>query len=198
MESNVNDEIFDLNEEKEKLLFSKLSIVFQEYFLSDIQQMAAFKFIKDAFTKPEFEKSGMRVKKWILMKINNKSLPEIYDKNQLGCPDIVPGLTITNFWDPFKLDWVNELISNLDVIKDELISLREEKGFQPYKSETSATQIKVYIVLNKSDDNLGSKANDSGIWNVFYLFLHNIKFEDNCAKCPKTVELIEKVVPRQY
>lgn len=45
---------------------------------------------------------------------------------------------------------------------------------------------------------MGSYANDSGQWNVFYLYLHNMKFEENCKKCPKTVDLIEKLVPRQY
>lgn len=33
---------------------------------------------------------------------------------------------------------------------------------------------------------------------MFYLFLHDIKFDDNCKKCPKTVDLINKLVPRQY
>lgn len=41
-------------------------------------------------------------------------------------------------------------------------------------------------------------SNDSGEWNVFYLFLHDMKFEENCAKVPKTIEIIQKVVPRNY
>jgi len=37
---------------------------------------------------------------------------------------------------------------------------------------------------------------ESGMCSI--CFLHDMKFEENCQKCPKTVELIEKYVPRQY
>ena len=77
------------------------------------------------------------------MKINNKLLPSIYDKNQVGCPDLVPGLTIRSFWDPFKFDFIIELMKNFEIIKEELINLREGKGFQPYKSPSYASDIKV-------------------------------------------------------
>jgi aspartyl/asparaginyl beta-hydroxylase (cupin superfamily) len=43
---------------------------------------------------------------------------------------------------------------------------------------------------------VGNESIDSGSWNVFYLFLHDLKFDSNCEKCPKTVEIIEKHVPR--
>ena len=33
---------------------------------------------------------------------------------------------------------------------------------------------------------------------MFYLFLHNMEFEDNCQRVPETVKIIQKVVPRQY
>lgn len=41
-------------------------------------------------------------------------------------------------------------------------------------------------------------SHDSGEWNVFYLFLHEMKFTENCNKAPLTVELIEKYIPRHY
>lgn len=180
---------FTSNEEKESLLFDKLKELFQEYFLSEIQSMAAFKFIKDKFLKDS--KDAEHVKKWVLMKINGKKLPDVYNKMQLGCPDLVPGLTITNFWDPGKFGWIGELVKQVDIIKEELIELRKEKGFQPYKSPKYASDI-------QSDDKMGSLAHDKGEWNVFYLFLHDLKFEENCKKCPKTVEIIQSLVPRQY
>lgn len=71
------------------------------------------------------------------------------------------------------------------------MSLREENGFQPYRGPTWAGKV-------KSDDGIGSKSNDGGDWNVFYLFLHNMQFEQNCEKAPKTVEIIKNVIPRQY
>lgn len=45
---------------------------------------------------------------------------------------------------------------------------------------------------------MGKMSTDAGDWNVFYLFLHDAKFDDNCARCPETVRLIEKVAPRHY
>lgn len=80
---------------------------------------------------------------------------------------------------------------NYEVVKEELLSLRKLKGFQPYRGPSWISNI-------RAKDGVGNLSNDSGQWNVFYLFLHDMKFEENCAKCPKTVELIEKFLPRHY
>ena len=45
---------------------------------------------------------------------------------------------------------------------------------------------------------IGGVSHDTGDWNVFYLFLHNERFEENCRRCPRTVELLERCAPRQY
>eukprot|EP00340_Litonotus_pictus_P006944 CAMPEP_0170516234 /NCGR_PEP_ID=MMETSP0209-20121228/2508_1 /TAXON_ID=665100 ORGANISM="Litonotus pictus, Strain P1" /NCGR_SAMPLE_ID=MMETSP0209 /ASSEMBLY_ACC=CAM_ASM_000301 /LENGTH=282 /DNA_ID=CAMNT_0010801043 /DNA_START=200 /DNA_END=1047 /DNA_ORIENTATION=+ len=130
----------------------------------------------------------------VLNKVNNKPIPKESSKMQYGCPDICPGITVQPFYDPSKYEFVQELIKNREVIIEELMDLRKTKessGFQPYKSPSYASDI-------KSKDGLGSLAHDSGEWNVFYLFLHEMKFGPNCEKCPKTVELIKKLVPRQY
>jgi aspartate beta-hydroxylase len=174
---------------KETVLYERLTELFKDYFLSDIQSLAAFKYIREKIINKS--KDGEHVTKWVMMRVNNKALPDIYDKMQLGCPDLVPGLTIKPFWEPSGLSFVDELLSNFEIIKDELINLRDEKGFQPYKSPKFASDI-------KSNDDIGSLAHDKGEWNVFYLYLHDLKFEENCNKCPKTVEIIEKIVPRQY
>jgi aspartate beta-hydroxylase len=183
-------ETSDVEDFKKTILYKKLNELFKEYLLSEVQSLAAFKFIKDKFSNPDL-KNGEAVKKWVLMKVNNKKLPENYHKMQLGCPDLVPNLKIQNFWDPSQFTWVDELISNFNIIKEELITLREGKGFQPYKSPSFASDL-------KSSDNMGSYAHDKGEWNVFYLFLHDLKFEENCGKAPKTAEIIQRIVPRQY
>lgn len=190
--SSTNDLEIENNVEdfKQTLLYKRLNELFTDYMLSEIQCLAAFKFIKDKFMNNN-SKDCENLKKWILMKINHKSIPEVYDKMQLGCPDLVPGLRIKNFWEPEEFPWVQELIKNFDVIQNELLILRNGKGFQPYKSPKYASDI-------ETEDKLGSYAHDKGSWNVFYLFLHDLKFEENCKKCPKTVEIIQKLVPRQY
>ena len=135
------------SDNKESLLLMRLKDLFQEYLLSEIQSMAAFKFIKDKFLKSFTD--AEHVKKWVIMKINNKKITNYneFHKMQLGCPDLVPGLSIKNFWNPQLFDWVGELVKNLDIIKEELIELRKQKGFQPYKSPGYASDIKVIIFL---------------------------------------------------
>lgn len=70
------------------------------------------------------------------------------------------------------------------------MNLRKEKGFQPYRGPSWAGKL-------KAKDGVGSMSHDSGDWNVFYLFLHNMKFDINCEKVPTIVNLIEKYIPRQ-
>ena len=42
-----------------------------------------------------------------------------------------------------------------------------------------------YLTFPKeADDKIGTLGTDQGEWNVFYLFLHDIAFEDNCKKMP--------------
>lgn len=80
---------------------------------------------------------------------------------------------------------------NFEIIKNELLFLREKSGFQPYRGPS-------WISDRPAKDGVGSESIDSGQWNVYYLFLHDLKFNKNCDQCPKTVEIIESFVPRQY
>lgn len=176
----------------ETLVYSKLGDLFKEYMLSEIQCLAAFNYIKSSFTNLDPQSS--KVRSWVLNRINNKSFPKGYNSYQIGCPDICPGIISKNFHDPLQFDFIKELLKNVDIIKEELLNIREVSklnGFQPYKSPKSYSSI-------ESKDGLGSLAHDKGDWNVFYLFLHEIKFEKNCEQCPKTVQLIQENVPRQY
>jgi aspartate beta-hydroxylase len=65
------------------------------------------------------------------------------------------------------------------------------KGFQPYRGPSWTSKI-------PADDGVGHLSHDKGDWNVYYLYLHEIKFDQNCAKVPKTLEIIDKYIPRQY
>ena len=125
------------------------------------------------------------------MKMNGHRMPEKYHPRQLGCPDLVPGLSLKAWWDREEFQWIAKLEQYAPMIREELIALREQKGFQPYRSPAYASK-------NVSPDQIGSLGNDAGTWNVFYLFLHDIKFEDNCAKVPNTIKILQEVIPRNY
>ena len=63
------------------------------------------------------------------MRINGRKLPEEYHPRQVGCPDLVPKITVKPWWEREEFPWVAELESHYEVIRDELMALREQKGF---------------------------------------------------------------------
>lgn len=51
-------------------------------------------------------------------------MPEKYHPRQLGCPDLVPGLSLRGFWEREQFAWIAELEAAAPVIRDELLALR--------------------------------------------------------------------------
>ncbi len=45
----------------------------------------------------------------------------------------------------------------------------------------------------KAIDDAGGMSHESGEWNIFNLFLHEMKFEENFKKCLKTVEILKNI-----
>lgn len=72
-----------------------------------------------------------------------------------------------------------------------MLALRDGLGFQPYRAPN-------WLLDRRADDGVGAEGTDRGKWNIFYLFLHDIKYEENCAKLPNLVAMIEELVPRHY
>lgn len=101
------------------------------------------------------------------MRMNGQRMPAKYHPRQLGCPDLVPGLSLKGWWDREEFSWILKLESKAEIIRQELLHLRSEAGFQPYRSPAYASK-------NIPEDKIGSLGNDSGTWNVFYLYLHDI------------------------
>lgn len=102
------------------------------------------------------------------------------------------GLRALPFWEVEmpEMQWLRDVEASFADVREELMQLREHKGFQPYRQPAWSTKL--------ASPDVGAVSHDSGDWNVFYLFLHNQRFEENCARCPKTCALIERVAPRQY
>lgn len=86
----------------------------------------------------------------------------------------VPGVPARTFYDPAEFDWVRPLEEAYPVIKQELLDVLEEDaaGFQAYLS----------------DGNTRMKG-----WNTFNFFFYGKKFEENCARCPKTTAILESL-----
>ena len=111
-----------------------------------------------------------RARNWLFMRLNGKPMPSVIHPRQLGCPDIVPGLTQKGWWQRSEVSWIAKLEANAALIREELMALRDQKGFQPYRSPAYAQ------TKNLAPDKIGSLGTDSGNWNVYYLYLHDIPF----------------------
>ena len=66
---------------------------------------------------------------WLFMKLNNQKIPKVYHPRQLGCPDLVPGLSLKAWWDRSEFEWIGRLEAQADVIREELMALRQTTGF---------------------------------------------------------------------
>lgn len=118
--------------------------------------------------------SVSRLRDWMLMKLSGQPMPKKYHPRQLGCPDLVPGLTLQGWWPRAQFDWILKLEEKAPIIREELLKLRETTGFQPYRSPAYANK-------NNLAPDVGSLGTDAGNWNVYYLYLHDLQFNDNCA-----------------
>ena len=173
---------------QEALILRRMQAFYDEYLLSPVQRIAAQKFISSTISDPG-NASVARVREWLIYWVNKKKVPPC-DPRQRGCPEIIPHLRAYPWWDRSEFPWISELEALYPVIREELLALRSAGGFQPYRGPS-------YAVGIPSPD-IGTQSHDAGDWNVFYLFLHGLSFEENCAKCPRTVEAIKTIIPRHY
>jgi aspartyl/asparaginyl beta-hydroxylase (cupin superfamily) len=91
-------------------------------------------------------------------------------------PHFLPGVPARTFYDPAEFEWVRPLEEAFPVIRAELLRVLEEDGmgFQAYLSE--------------GEQRLAG-------WNTFNFWFYGRKFEENCARCPRTTEVLE-ALPR--
>ncbi|CAG9315896.1 unnamed protein product [Blepharisma stoltei] len=172
----------------ETVLMEKIQKFFDEFHLNALQRAGAMKFIKEKISNPD-DLSVNHIREWMLAKLNNKRIPPIAPM-QRGCPEIIPGLRAHPWWDANEFPWIRDIEANYEVIKSELLALYNKGGFQPYRGPSWAVGI--------PSQDVGTQSHTSGDWNVFYLYLHGMSFDENLAKCPETVRVINTYVPRHY
>jgi len=112
-------------------------------------------------------------------------------------PENIPDLRSFPLWPSEEFPWFAEIEKQYESIREELFAARDApncSGFQPYRDPAPANG----DTNNVPADGLGVEGVDKGAWNVLYLFLNHKRFEDNCARFPKTIEMIERCFPRHY
>jgi aspartate beta-hydroxylase len=112
---------------------------------------------------------------------------------QRGCPNRFLTLTAIPLWGSNTFEWMARFESEYEVILAEFLQLRNSiaPSFQPYRSpRTDSSEC--------SRDELGQLATSKGNWNVSYLYLHGVDFQENVNRCPNTVRIINETLPRHY
>jgi len=80
--------------------------------------------------------------------------------------------------------WIGGLEGSWETIRDEFLSLWHDdaEGFQPYVQFDPSQPVNQWRELNRSDK-----------WNAFFLWTNGTKNEENCARCPKTVAVLDRL-----
>ena len=185
----------DEEEDKGSELWKRVEKVLLEYSLSRLGMAASRKWIM-MMGDPKNEELA-RLRSWILMRVNGRKRAPPPSPWQSGCPEIFAGLRAKPVWTTADLgenNFLRPFEENFEAIRDELLALRSQRGFQPLKIPTWASKNNSVA----SPDGSGSVSHDQGDWNVFYLFLHEVKFPDNCTKCPVTTRLLAELGNRSY
>lgn len=86
----------------------------------------------------------------------------------------IPGVPARTFYDPSEFEWAGPLRQAYGTIRGELEGILESDGggFKAYVSE--------------------SQRRLQG-WNTYNLFFYGRKYEENCARCPRTTALLESL-----
>lgn len=180
---------------REAKIMAKMASVLDEYCLSAIGKSVA-----QAYLRKLRDDDMERVRHWWLRKLNGRECvpPASAAPAQRGCPELLEGLRAAPVWwrgaaegdaaPPEELAWLRDVEARAPEMRAELLALRGQKGFQPYRSPKAG---------GDRGDDLGKKSTDAGDWNVYYLELHNMDFAENRARCPVTCDVLQ-AVPRRY
>ncbi|HEX3896725.1 MAG TPA: aspartyl/asparaginyl beta-hydroxylase domain-containing protein [Rudaea sp.] len=93
-----------------------------------------------------------------------------------------PGLPTSAYFAGALFPWYAELEKNTDIISAELLALLgEKKNFEPFLNIPSPEQVPNYLG--------GEKPN----WDAFFFYRHGRRYDENCAQCPRTTEILESL-----
>ncbi len=94
----------------------------------------------------------------------------------------IPDLPTSAYLDCALFAWIGELERNTDVIREELLAaLRDEQGIEPFIKFTSPDQIPKFL----------GGADGKPVWDAFFFYRHGVRYDENCARCPKTAAILD-------
>lgn len=95
-----------------------------------------------------------------------------------------PGLPSQGWFKREQFPWLTEIEKHSDEIRAELIEvLRGDEGFRPFiEMRRDHPGTKYWEALNYSPN-----------WNAFFFYRDGRRFDDNCARCPITSRLLDRL-----
>lgn len=91
-----------------------------------------------------------------------------------------PGLPQQAWYDPAQFDWIAKLEAAVSKMRAEIEGvLAADQGFQPYVQETQDRASRGHSLLNDAR------------WSAFHLWKDGALVEENAARCPLTMQLLE-------
>jgi aspartate beta-hydroxylase len=94
-----------------------------------------------------------------------------------------PDLPTSAYFSRELFDWYAELEGSTEVIREELLAvLQTEQGIEPFLKLPSADIIPQY---------LGRGPQGEPAWDAFFFYRHGERYEENCARCPRTAAIID-------
>jgi aspartate beta-hydroxylase len=107
-------------------------------------------------------------------------------KRQMQDPLLLyyPRLPPIPFYDRAHFPWLGELEAATDAIREELaVVMREDRAqFAPYIQYQPGAPVNQWTELNHSPD-----------WSTFFLWRDGVRQDANCARCPNTTALLERL-----
>jgi aspartate beta-hydroxylase len=95
----------------------------------------------------------------------------------------VPGLPATPFFTRELFAWYAELERNTAIIREELTAvLGREEGIEPFLKLPSPEVVPQF---------LGGGPQGAPAWDALFFYRHGTRYDENCARCPRTTAIIE-------
>lgn len=94
-----------------------------------------------------------------------------------------PGVPSQTYYPTERFPWQADLQAATDIIREELRTvLAENQPLLPFLGEQSPDELKGH---------LSSSSNQSAAWDAYFFYRHGDRFDEHCARCPRTTELLD-------
>ncbi|WP_267222086.1 aspartyl/asparaginyl beta-hydroxylase domain-containing protein [Dyella silvae] len=96
-----------------------------------------------------------------------------------------PGIPSQPYYPTSRFPWQADLEAATDVIREELLAvLAENQPLLPFLGDQSAEELKGH---------LRSSGQQPAAWDGYFFYRHGERFDENCARCPRTSALLDTI-----